>query len=562
MATINASTTIKVKKKVAVVKNPAKLTAKGAPARRGSVAPSIKPATLASPAALEALRQQSEEEQRKAVLDYFRKACGERSVLDLKAPHTASTTRDRSAAAGDVAVAAGALGLVFVLKTCGLLDQMQLILFPQGVEALISNIDSDNKPMSSVGLKPSTSALSLASMDETTTVTSNNSLGTDTKRGKTTPANAREGCLLVLRALCELVGQPAEPYIVGAFLAAALDECGSSSSSLREAAEDASVALVALAHPWAFPSILCPILLNALDTFEWRVKAVALERLQQCAALAPHQVQRLIPTLIPAMTNQVWDTKAQVSKGARSALLAVCHTNANPDVKPAIEALVGAICKPADTNKAVSELMGTTFIVPVDASTLAILCPVLSRALKEKLAIHKRAACIVISNMSKLVVSPDAVAPFGSLLVPELKKVSANVQFEEIRDEALKALSSLTRALGDSYQTTEETDEADQMADELAIADAEQERIRQEREAEAKREEELRLKEEEERRKFKEAMDAQRELDRIAFETAQKKKEEEATKREMEKLSTKAGGKCQACGLKKCKKSCMFYSGN
>merc|ERR1719253_1511719 len=100
--------------------------------------------------------------------------------------------------------------------------------------------------------------------------------------------------------------------------------------------------------------------------------------------------------------------------------------------------------------------MSTTFIVTVDAPTLSILCPVLARSLKEKLAIHKRSACIVINNMSKLVGSPDDVAPFGPLLVPELKKVATNVQFEEIRDEALKALNSLTKALGDAYKEGDE----------------------------------------------------------------------------------------------------------
>ena len=115
----------------------------------------------------------------------------------------------------------------------------------------------------------------------------------------------------------------------------------------------------------------------------------------------------------------------------------MCETNENPDVASAIPAVVNAMCKPSATNMAVQELMGTTFVASVDAPTLSILCPVLARALKEKLAIHKRAACIVISNMSRLVDSPQAVAPFGPLLVPELKKVATNVQFEEIRDAAL-----------------------------------------------------------------------------------------------------------------------------
>ena len=117
-------------------------------------------------------------------------------------------------------------------------------------------------------------------------------------------------------------------------------------------------------------------------------------------------------------------------------------------IRPAIPAVVHAISKPADTYKAVEELMATTFVATVDASTLSILCPILSRGLKEKNAVRKRSCCVVIENMSRLVDSPNAVAPFGPLLVPELKKVVENVQFEDIRDVALSALQALTRALG------------------------------------------------------------------------------------------------------------------
>ena len=527
---------------------------KGQGARRGSVAPSLKPSALVSPAAIEKLKALNMQGQKDRIIELFREAMGEHALVDRSAPHAASTTRDRSHAAADVAVAARELGIAFVLKECGLMDEMQRMLFPEGISEIFKDDDE-----STGGLKASASAVSLTSLLDTTATTTG-SIGTDSKRGKSTPASAREGSLLIIRAFCEIMGKKCEPFVVGAFLAAALDECGSSSSSVREAAEDTATALVRLANAWAFPCLLCPLLLKSLKSSEWRVKANALDRLAQCTGTAPTQVCHLLPKLIPAITDQVWDTKAQVTKAASSALLAVCQTNSNPDIEPAIPAVCEAICKPSETNKAIEKLMGTTFVVSVDAPSLSILCPVLARALKEKLAIHKRAACIVISNMSKLVGSPEDVAPFGPLLVPELKKVSTNVQFQEIRDEALKALATLTKALGHSYSEAEE-EKTSVMAEEQAKVEAEQKRIAEERAAEAKKEEEMRKKEEEEKRKFKEAMDAQRQLDKIAEEEARKAKEEEMKQREKEKLNTKAGGKCQGCGLKKCKKTCLFYSG-
>jgi hypothetical protein len=577
-----------------------------------------------------ALLEKTIPQREEVVRDLFQKVLGQTSsIVGLSKPHAASTTRDRGGAAADLAIVARELGVEFVLKRCGILNEMQRNLFAEGIDVFLQRlapppltkeqqqqqqqlIDTDSVSNdgsgggggavanmnemishSSVGLKPSRSAVSLVSLDSTggggggyggtdAATTTANSIGTDTKRGKMTPPAAREGCLLLLRALSEICKRKAEPYVIGAFFAAALDETCSANSAVREAAEDAATAMVALAHAWSFPTIICPLLMQSLDTSsEWRLKAHALDRLAQCAThTAPAQVYKLIPTLIPALTRQVWDTKAQVSKAARAALLAVCLTNDNQDIRKAIPSVVNAICKPSETNKAISDLMGTTFIVPVDAPTLAILCPVLARGLKEKMAIHKRAACLVISNMSKLVHEPQAVAPFGSLLIPELQKVSEHVQFEEIRDEALKALASLTKALGDSYKTILAKEQqqqasmngaagdllvdgidkiqlADEMAAETARVEAEQERIKQQRDAQAAKDAAIAKREAEEKKKFKEAMDAQRELDRIAAQEAEEKRKEDEVKRELLKQSTKsATGKCQGCGLKKCAKTC------
>jgi hypothetical protein len=56
-------------------------------------------------------------------------------------------------------------------------------------------------------------------------------------------------------------------------------------------------------------------------------------------------------------------------------------------------------------------------------------------------------------------------------------------------------------------------------------------------------------------------MDAQRLLDNLALEEEQAAKEDKYKKQEAAKLSTKStSGKCQGCGLKKCKTTCLFYS--
>ena len=114
----------------------------------------------------------------------------------------------------------------------------------------------------------------------------------------------------------------------------------------------------------------------------------------------------------------------------------------------------------------------------------------------------------------------------------------------------------LTKALG--HGSIEEA-YANIMAEETQRVLEEQTRIQKERDEEAAREEASRKKEEEERKLWKEAMEAQRKLDQLAEKEEEEKRKEKARKKELQKTKVKtAGGKCQGCGLKKCKKGCLF----
>lgn len=549
MASIGASTmhTVRKAKPKKVVGKPS--AKKSSSSKRASVAPRTRPLRYATPEAVTELRDADEETRRAAVAERLRAAFGEREG-DLNAPHAASTTADRSRAAADVGVAAATLGVLTVLKRYGVLAEVERVLLPEGLGRVFANADGTTN---GGGMRKIASAVSLRSMgsnDGGSTAAS-----TSSRRGGMPPA-AREGALLVLRALCETSGRAAEPYVVP-LLAAVLDESSSTNGGVRTAAEDAAVAIVNAAAPHAAPRLICPVLFAAVRSSEWRVKVGALERLSQLANVAPAQISASLPQIIPAVTAVVWDTKPQVVAAAKDCLIRTCRTNVNPDVRPAIPAVVNAICKPSDTTKAIDELMATTFVATVDASTLAILCPVLSRGLREKFtAVHKRSCCLVIQNMSRLVETPEAVEPFGPLLVPDLKKVAENVQFDEIRDAALAALRTLTRALG--HASVEEAVRT-VMADETRRVQEEERRIEEERDEERRREEETRLREEEERRQWKEAMEAQRLLDQIEEKKEEERKTEKA--RQKEKAKTKVRndkGVCQGCGLKKCKKACLF----
>jgi hypothetical protein len=497
MVSIDSKTKLTVKKKVPRKKVGGKTsTGKTSSATKRGVAPPLEPRTLSTPDAVTEICALPDAEFRDKVDDILRQTLGAPALFSggagIATPRKASTSIDRRGAAADLATLVKGKGVIYVLKKCKVMEKIEMNLVPNGITAVFGNAKGLNP---GGGMRKIASAVSLASMGSMDVNDATSTIVSDYRKGLTTPPEAREGCLLFIRALANIVGKQSEPFIVP-LLAAALEECSSSSSFVREAAEDTTNSMFELFSGLAVPILVCPVLFEALHSPEWRVKTTALEKLAQCASLHPNHISRLLPEIIPTVTSQVWDTKPQVTNAARGALLACCNTNINPDVAPAIPAIVNAICKPKEVIQAVDELKATTFVASVDASTLAILCPILARGLKDKMAINKRSCCLVIENMSRLVETPKAVAPFGPLLVPELKKVVENVQFEEIRDAALKALNALTRALG---HADIESAISSIMQEENARIKAEQRRIEDERADEAKREEEMRIKEEEER---------------------------------------------------------------
>ena len=79
--------------------------------------------------------------------------------------------------------------------------------------------------------------------------------------------------------------------------------------------------------------------------------------------------------------------------------------------------------------------MHTTFVHPIDAATLAVIVPILSRSLTSRGSMHeKRKAATVVVNMCKLVLNPADVEPFVPKLLPELKKSSEEEAFDEIHE--------------------------------------------------------------------------------------------------------------------------------
>ena len=124
----------------------------------------------------------------------------------------------------------------------------------------------------------------------------------------------------------------------------------------------------------------------------------------------------------------------------------LCGTLPNPDVLQHISLLVSAMATPSAVPGTIKGLSSTTFVAEVNAPTLAVLVPLLTRALKERSTDTQRMTCIVVGNLVKLVRDPTVAARYLSGLVSGIQQLSQSAAFPEIRAFAQTALDILLAA--------------------------------------------------------------------------------------------------------------------
>jgi elongation factor 3 len=214
---------------------------------------------------------------------------------------------------------------------------------------------------------------------------------------KKSPA-AREGAANVIRTISTTQNavNALEPIFVSSgLLDALLETFADKMPAVRTAAIEAVKAFVAAMNPWAC-SLVLPALLNQIKTAgKWQVKHGSLTILDQLVISAPVQVARLMPEIIPVLSEAIWDTKADVKKAARETLSKACALVSNKDIERFIPALISSLINPVEeVPKTIQLLSATTFVSEVDSATLALMVPLLSRGLNEKLTATKRKVAV------------------------------------------------------------------------------------------------------------------------------------------------------------------------
>jgi elongation factor 3 len=262
---------------------------------------------------------------------------------------------------------------------------------------------------------------------------------------KKSPA-AREGAADAISALVNKgATKSLEPiFIDSGIYAALLEAFADKMPAVKTAAIEAVRLYVASMNPWA-TSLILPALLHEVKTAgKWQIKTGSLVVLNQLVVSAPVQTARLMPEIVPVLSEAIWDTKADVKKAARESLTKATALVSNKDIERFIPALIKALINPVEeVPNTIALLSATTFVSEVDSPTLSLMVPLLARGLSEKLTATKRKVAVIVDNMAKLVDSHVTVRPFIPKLLPGLIKVEAIIGDPEARSVVGRAIATL-----------------------------------------------------------------------------------------------------------------------
>ncbi|KAI9481389.1 MAG: P-loop containing nucleoside triphosphate hydrolase protein [Benjaminiella poitrasii] len=266
----------------------------------------------------------------------------------------------------------------------------------------------------------------------------------------------REGGLIGFNAMEEVMNHEVEPLLIQR-LELFLDLYADKGSVVQEAAQAASRTLVDMIPPEA-TKVLLPVLLRGMgygngNSKKWQTKIGALKLLHRFTERAPEQIGECLPEIIPAVSDCLADTKKDVAITAEKAMLKICSVGGNPDIHRHLKDLVLCMGNPTRVPETIEKLAQTTFVAEVNGPTLAIMVPLLTRALNERSTTLLRQAVVITDNLCKLVRDPRTAAQFLPQLYPGIDHQAESAAFPEIRVLANKAKQTLIDAGGAQEKT-------------------------------------------------------------------------------------------------------------
>ncbi|KAL9647140.1 hypothetical protein ABK040_004856 [Willaertia magna] len=264
------------------------------------------------------------------------------------------------------------------------------------------------------------------------------------------PVKAKEGSMLIYECLALRFTALFEPYMVEVIPNLLNYGLGESNKEVRTAAKQAINVIMAQLTPFGVVQLL-PTVLTLPASDNWRLKASYIKLLGYMAFSAPRQLAAHLPTIISTLKETVNETHPSIVKASKKSLERVGGACKSPEISRQVPALLQAISNPEQQtiDKVLEALLFTRFTHSIDSASLALLMPVLSRALNERYTDIKKKACQIIGSISSLILEPKKdLLPYMTGLVPTLKNILLDPS-PQVRASSAKAIGQLSKSVGE-----------------------------------------------------------------------------------------------------------------
>ncbi|KAG8857964.1 hypothetical protein FRB96_005455 [Tulasnella sp. 330] len=220
--------------------------------------------------------------------------------------------------------------------------------------------------------------------------------------------------------------------------------------AVRTAAQAAVKAVVGLTPVEAFQTVFQVFVDELKGHTKWQGKVGCLKEIARFVDLrgqeGKDEVASILGTILPPIEATLHDTKSDVSAQAVKTVTTLCLALPNPDLLPHIDILVEAMRAPTTVPATIKALSNTTFVTEVTAPSLAVLVPILTRALNDRSMEVQRRTVVIVENVCKLVRDPVIAAQYLSPLLSAVEKIMTGASFPEVRAFAESSHKTLVSA--------------------------------------------------------------------------------------------------------------------
>mmetsp|Transcript_110277 Transcript_110277/g.351512 ORF Transcript_110277/g.351512 Transcript_110277/m.351512 type:complete len:1415 (-) Transcript_110277:22-4266(-) len=199
--------------------------------------------------------------------------------------------------------------------------------------------------------------------------------------------------------------------------------------------------------------LVLPTIMTLVEDKNWKVRIVGLKLLPSALQQMQHttkQLSELLSRLLPLLlAGPLMEPRKEVQDAARETLEVIGKLVRNSEVSRLSADVVQAVADPANqkyTQEALAKLGGTTFMNYMDAASLALLVPIMTRGLKEREQKSRKWSAQILGAIVTLVKDIEYLRPYLPTLLPLLKECAIDPTYQ-IQREAAKAFGMLTQEL-------------------------------------------------------------------------------------------------------------------